>query len=83
MNLRERLEILGLASGRILEPIEALGYTPEEIEHKEESFPEEILKAPTLLTYSLLFMDLIYLYQHVHKFRNIGERAEKIKRGGI
>ena len=54
MNLRERLEILGLASGRILEPIEALGYTPEEIEHKEESFPEEILKAPTLLTYSLL-----------------------------
>ncbi|MCD6219770.1 nucleotidyltransferase domain-containing protein [Candidatus Calescamantes bacterium] len=50
MNLRERLEILGLASGRILEPIEALGYTPEEIEHKEESFLEEILKASTSLT---------------------------------
>ena len=30
LNLRERLEILGLAAGRVLEPIEALGYTPEE-----------------------------------------------------
>lgn len=30
LNLRERLEILGLAAGRVFEPIEALGYTPEE-----------------------------------------------------
>ncbi len=45
MNIRERLEILGLASGRIFEPIEALGYTPEEIKNKKESFLEEILKA--------------------------------------
>lgn len=49
MNLRERLELLGLASGRIFEPIEALGYTPEEVENKEESFLEEILKAPSLV----------------------------------
>jgi predicted nucleotidyltransferase len=27
MNLRERLEILGVAAGRVFEPIEALGYT--------------------------------------------------------
>ncbi len=33
LNLRERLEILGLAGGRILEPVEALGYTPEEIKN--------------------------------------------------
>lgn len=33
LNLRERLETLGLAAGRILEPIEALGYTPEEVQN--------------------------------------------------
>jgi uncharacterized protein len=32
LNLRERLELLGLAAGRIMEPIEALGYTDEELE---------------------------------------------------
>lgn len=31
LNLRERLETLGLAAGRVFEPIEALGYTEEEI----------------------------------------------------
>ena len=46
LNLRERLEILGLAAGRILEPIEALGYTSEEIELEEkESFLGEILNS--------------------------------------
>jgi len=30
MNLRERLEILGIATGRVFEPIEALGYTSKE-----------------------------------------------------
>lgn len=30
MNLRERLEILGMAAARIMEPVQALGYTPEE-----------------------------------------------------
>lgn len=33
LNLRERLEILGLAAGRVFEPIEALGYTSEEVEN--------------------------------------------------
>ncbi len=32
LNLRERLELLGIAAARILEPIHALGYTPEEFE---------------------------------------------------
>ena len=32
MNLRERLEILGMAAARIMEPVQALGYTPEEFE---------------------------------------------------
>jgi len=44
MNLRERLELLGLAAGRVFEPIEALGYTEAEIEEaKKETFLEEIL----------------------------------------
>jgi hypothetical protein len=30
MNVRERLEVLGVAAARILEPIQALGYTQEE-----------------------------------------------------
>jgi len=30
MNLRERLELLGIAAARIMEPVQALGYTPEE-----------------------------------------------------
>jgi hypothetical protein len=43
-NFRERLEILGVAAGRVFEPIEALGYTPEEIGKQEEgSFVKEIL----------------------------------------
>ena len=36
LNLRERLELLGLAAGRIMEPIEALGYTDEELEIEPE-----------------------------------------------
>ena len=43
MNLRERLEILGIAAGRVFEPIEALGYTPKEILEKKETFLEAIL----------------------------------------
>ncbi|HOR42540.1 MAG TPA: nucleotidyltransferase domain-containing protein [Atribacterota bacterium] len=43
MNLRERLEILGLAAGNILEPIEALGYTPDEVLEKKETFLEAII----------------------------------------
>jgi len=43
MNLRERLEILGIAAGRVFEPIEALGYTPKEIEQRKETFLEVII----------------------------------------
>ena len=49
MNLRERLEILGLAGGRILEPIEALGYTEDEVKDSKESFLEEVLKSPSVI----------------------------------
>lgn len=34
-NLRERLEILGVAAARILEPVQAQGITPREIETKQ------------------------------------------------
>ena len=44
MDLRQRLELLGLAAGRILEPIEALGYTPEEIQNVRGTFLEAILE---------------------------------------
>jgi hypothetical protein len=43
MNIRERLEILGLAAGRVFEPIEAIGYTEEEIRDVKGTFLEEIL----------------------------------------
>ena len=45
-NLRERLELLGLAAGRVFEPIEAFGYTPKELKsgHKE-SFLGAILES--------------------------------------
>lgn len=49
LNLRERLEILGLAAGRVFEPIEALGYTPKEVENEaKESFLEEILNSVSM-----------------------------------
>lgn len=45
MNLRERLELLGIAAGRVFEPIESVGYTEEEITaNKKGTFLEEILK---------------------------------------
>jgi predicted nucleotidyltransferase len=45
MNLRERLELLGVAAGRVYEPIEALGYTQEELNSRmKETFLEAILK---------------------------------------
>jgi hypothetical protein len=45
MNLLVRLETLGLAAGKILEPIEAVGYTEEEIKNTKGTFLEEILPA--------------------------------------
>ncbi len=44
MNLRERLEILGIAAGRVFEPIDALGYTEDEIRDNKNSFVLQILK---------------------------------------
>ena len=44
LNLRERLEILGLAAVRIMQPIEAKGYTRREVEHvSSASFLQEVL----------------------------------------
>jgi len=45
MNIRERLEILGIASARIMQPIQSKGYTPQEMESKEkDSFLIEVLE---------------------------------------
>mgnify|MGYP001618297458 CR=1 FL=1 len=45
MNLRERLEVLGIAAVRIMEPVEAKGYTPKEIQMTQEaSFLKEVLE---------------------------------------
>jgi hypothetical protein len=44
-NIRERLELLGIASARIMEPVQALGLTPEEIDsHDKSSFIKEVLE---------------------------------------
>ena len=44
LNLRRRLEVLGIAAARIMQPIEAKGYTPKEIKMKQPaSFLREIL----------------------------------------
>ena len=43
--LRKRLELLGLAAGRIMEPIQAYGITPEEIkQQKLSSFWSNLLE---------------------------------------
>jgi len=45
MNLRERLEVLGIAAVRIMRPVEAKGYTPQELETPQEaSFLKEVLE---------------------------------------
>ena len=45
MNVRERLEVLGIAAARIMKPVEAKGYTAQEIELAQEaSFLKEILE---------------------------------------
>jgi len=38
MNIRQRLEILGLAAGKIMEPIGAIGITPDEWKSGEAPF---------------------------------------------
>ncbi len=45
MNLRERLEVLGIAAARIMKPVEARGYTPDEVKASSQaSFLREILE---------------------------------------
>jgi len=49
-NQRERLEMLGIAAARILEPIQARGLTPEEISaHHLLPLWEQILKEQAVL----------------------------------
>lgn len=44
-NLRERLEILGVAAVKIMQPVQAQGFTPAEIDSDEKSsFIKEVLK---------------------------------------
>ena len=46
--LRRRLELLGIAAARALVPVQALGYTPEEVEAREPgSLLDDILSGPT------------------------------------
>lgn len=44
MNIRERLEILGIAAARIMQPIQADGYTPDELDAKDDAFLTDVLK---------------------------------------
>jgi predicted nucleotidyltransferase len=49
LNLRERLEILGVAAARLLKPVQAMGYTPDEIAAKSYSpFVDEILASEAI-----------------------------------
>ena len=44
MDLRRRVELLGIAAARIMKPIEARGYTPKELEMATQaSFLKEVL----------------------------------------
>ncbi|MEJ2702226.1 MAG: nucleotidyltransferase domain-containing protein [Sedimentisphaerales bacterium] len=46
MNLRERLEVLGMGAATIMKPIEAQGYTPKEVASTSEmSFLSEVLRS--------------------------------------
>jgi predicted nucleotidyltransferase len=49
-NHRERLELLGIAAARILEPIQAQGFTPSEIElNRITPFWEQIMKEQAIV----------------------------------
>lgn len=44
-NLRERLETLGIAAGRILEPVQGQGFTPDEAEKQDvDSFWGQMIR---------------------------------------
>lgn len=47
---RKRLELLGVASARILEPVQAQGFTPNEIKSNQlTSFWEQIIKEQAVI----------------------------------
>jgi hypothetical protein len=49
-NHRQRLELLGIASARILEPVQAQGFTPSEIRTKKVMpFWEQIIKEQAIV----------------------------------
>ena len=50
-NLRERIEVLGIASARIMEPIEARGYTHKEIQNVSPlNFISEVIKTGLVIS---------------------------------
>ena len=52
LNLRQRLELLGTAAARILEPIQAYGLTPQEIEqHALTPFWSNVLEHEAVPVY--------------------------------
>ncbi|MBC7323835.1 MAG: nucleotidyltransferase domain-containing protein [Moorella sp. (in: Bacteria)] len=56
LDLRQRAEILGRAAAKIMEPVEAKGYTPEEIDLDRlprASFLRHILTRPETTEYRL------------------------------
>jgi uncharacterized protein len=53
-NERERLEMLGVAAARILEPVQARGTTPEEMTtHRISPFLEQVLKEQAIVIEAL------------------------------
>ena len=49
-NHRQRLELLGIAAARILEPVQAQGFTPEEIRRKQVMpFWEKVIKEQSIV----------------------------------
>jgi predicted nucleotidyltransferase len=49
-NYRERLELLGIAAARILEPVQAQGFTPSEIKQKRiMPFWEQVMKEQAIV----------------------------------
>ena len=49
-NHRQRLELLGIAAARILEPVQAQGFTPNEIKSKKvTSFWQQVIKEQAIV----------------------------------
>ena len=49
-NQRQRLELLGIAAARILEPVQAQGFTPNEIKSKKvTSFWQQVIKEQAIV----------------------------------